>query len=107
MARYLVSAGPQDNLEELQRRLEDGEIELLEPFGRSLHHSLANARLQKDGRAVWEELDYCSPPLAQERAAVLDDYFEDIEVIPVERNEGWKQIADLPSLWSTLGKEET
>jgi hypothetical protein len=27
-----------------------------------------------------EEEDYCSPPLAQERAAVLDTYFDDITV---------------------------
>ena len=33
--------------------------------------------------------DYCSPPLAQERAAVLDEYFEDLRVTAVQRNEGW------------------
>ena len=73
---------------------------MLEPFGRALHHSLMNARV--DGAAevaVWEEEDYCRPPLAMERAAVLDDYFTDLTVESVERGAGWKAIESLPSLW--------
>jgi hypothetical protein len=30
------------------------------------------------------EEDYCSPPLAMERESVLDQYFNDIEVLRVE-----------------------
>ena len=33
-------------------------------------------KLRDDGYAVWEEEDYCTPPLAQERAAVLDGFFD-------------------------------
>jgi hypothetical protein len=51
---------------------------------------------------VWEEEDYCSPPLAEERAAVLDDYFEEIEVEKVQKGGGWQQIKNLPKLFPTL-----
>ena len=51
---------------------------------------------------MWEEEDYCRPPLAQERAAVLDRYFEQISVEAVERDGGWKRIADLPALFPAL-----
>ena len=51
---------------------------------------------------MWEEEDYCSPPLAQERAAVLDEYFDNLRVTSVEKNEGWAQIRDLPALFPEL-----
>jgi hypothetical protein len=51
---------------------------------------------------VWEEEDYCRPPLAQEREAVLDRYFEDLSVERVERGSGWEQISDLPPLFPAL-----
>jgi hypothetical protein len=50
---------------------------------------------------VWEEEDYCVPPLAQERAAVLDEYFMNIEVQHVTRGEGWKKIEPLKPIWET------
>jgi len=49
--------------------------------------------------AVWEEEDYCAPPLAQERAAVLDDYFHDLRVEKVKEGEGWSKIEALPRLF--------
>jgi hypothetical protein len=49
--------------------------------------------------AVWEEEDYCSPPLAQEREAVLDAYFDQIEVEEVDEGQGWERIESLPSLF--------
>ncbi len=36
----------------------------------------ANSRAAPDGGAIWKKEDYCRPPLAQERAAVLDQYFD-------------------------------
>lgn len=100
MAHYLVRARPRDALlAELRRRLDSGEILELEPFGESLHESLTGARLQADGTAVWEELDYCRPPLAMEREAVLDRYFEEIEVEKVSRGRGWAAIGELPGIW--------
>lgn len=99
MAHYLVRAIPKpDRLAELQQRLQASAFVGLRPFGKALTHSLNNARAEPDGTAIWEEEDYCSPPLAQERAAVLDQYFDEITVEPVNVGEGWARIADLPKL---------
>jgi hypothetical protein len=76
----------------------------MKPFGRSLTHALRNAGIRKDGVAVWEEEDYCSPPLAQEREAVLDGYFGDLRVEPVSEGDGWEKIAALPRLFPELEK---
>jgi hypothetical protein len=52
----------------------------------------------------WVEEDYCSPPLAMERESVLDQYFNDIEVLRVESEEqGWNMIKEKPSLWDKKG----
>jgi hypothetical protein len=100
MAHYLVKAKAHDNLlPELRSRLDSGEIEEMRPFGKAMQYSLENARLDPGGWAVWEEEDYCSPPLAQERAAVLDTYFTDLSVEKVERGDGWTRIDSLPRLW--------
>ena len=100
MTYYLVQAKPVDELlTELRRRLDSGEIRVMRPFGQALQYSLDNARLQDDGRVIWEEEDYCVPPLAQERAAILDTYFKGLNTKRVEQTEGWKQIESLPHLW--------
>jgi hypothetical protein len=44
----------------------------------------------------------CRPPLAQERAAVLDHFFEGLQVQPVEKGSGWELIAELPPLFPAL-----
>ncbi|MBV8277228.1 MAG: hypothetical protein JO170_18485 [Verrucomicrobia bacterium] len=99
MAHYIVRAKPKMNqLAELHQRLGERAFINLRPFGKGLTYSLNNARVQPDGTAIWEEEDYCSPPLAQERVAVLDTYFDEITVEPVSEREGWKQIAELPKL---------
>jgi hypothetical protein len=104
MAEYLVHAVPlAGRMPELARRLRAGEFRSLRPFGRALTESLTNARVAPDGRAVWEEEDYCSPPLAEERAAVLDHYFRELEVDRVGAGEGWRRIADLPRLFPPTG----
>ena len=103
MAYYLVEAmSKEERLAELVERLEKDEFLALHPFGVSVTFSLRGARKRPDGGVVWEEEDYCSPPLAQERAAVLDEYFEDLRVTSVQRNEGWAQIRDLPLLFPEL-----
>jgi hypothetical protein len=66
-------------MEELRNLLRRDAFVALRPFGMAITLSLRNARLQQDGSAVWEEEDYCTPPLAQERAAVLDTFFESLE----------------------------
>lgn len=100
MAFYLVSAVPKQGLmEELSSRLARGEFIEMRPFGRALTHALRHARIRWDGVAVWEEEDYCDPPLAQERAAVLDAYFGDLRVEAVNEGGGWDRIEDLPRLF--------
>ena len=103
MAYYLVQAKLIPGLtEKLYEMLNNGEIRHMHPFGQALHFSLENARLQEDGIAVWEEEDYCNPPLAQERAAVLNHFFENISVERVEKGTGWKQIVNIPGLWNLV-----
>lgn len=102
MSHYLVKARfHEDLLAELRDRLDSGEIEQMRPFGRALQYSLENARLDPQGWAVWEEEDYCSPPLAQERAAVLDTYFTDLRVERMQKGAGWAQIESLPDFWKS------
>ena len=77
MAHYLVTATPrEDLLAELARRLEREEFV-----------------------ALREEEDYCRPPLAQEREAVLDRYFDQISVEPVVEGTGWALIEALPPMF--------
>lgn len=103
MAYYLVSARPLlGRLDDLQARLMEHAFVGLEPFGPALTASLEAARRLPDGTAVWEEEDYCRPPLAQEREAVLDHYFDELSVEPVERGSGWERIAELPPLFPAL-----
>ncbi|MCO8267144.1 hypothetical protein NKF06_11215 [Haloferax sp. AB510] len=109
MAKRFVQARPKrDRLSDLRTRLESGEIEALEPFGRAMAKALENARFDStSGEAVWVEEDYCSPPLAMERVEVLDDYFTDITVVEEDIDEaaGWRRIDDLPGLWEQLPEQ--
>lgn len=103
MAHYLVTALPRtQRLQELQRRLAGEEFLALQPFGRELSSALRRARQLPDGRATWEEEDYCRPPLAQEREAVLDQYFDGLVVEPVVQGSGWDLIEPLPPLFPEL-----
>ncbi len=105
MAHYLVTATPrEDLLAELSERLERDEFLPLRPFGRALTASLRRARRLPDGKAMWEEEDYCRPPLAQEREAVLDRYFEEISVERVLEGTGWALIEALPAMFPELAR---
>ena len=107
MAHYLVTALPlAGRMDELQAKLRERAFVHLRPFGRALTSSLERARRFPNGTAVWEEEDYCRPPLAQEREAVLDHYFENLTVQPVERGDGWELIAELPPLFTGLNEAE-
>lgn len=103
MAHYLVTARPNpDSLHKLRSELERNAFIDLKPFGTALTESLSNARIQPDGLAAWEEEDYCHPPLAEERAAVLDRYFTELAVRPVSTGFGWAEIKALPPLFPDL-----
>jgi len=102
MAHYLVRARARpEKLGELAERLAADAFVDLQPFGRALTRGLRGARTEGDG-VLWEEEDYCAPPLAEERAAVLDAYFDGIAVEPVTEGEGWRRIEALPHLFSDL-----
>jgi hypothetical protein len=108
MALYLVKARPRkDLLDDLQKDLNSGKISKMRPFGHALQYSLENAKIDDNENpdyALWVEEDYCSPPLAMERESVLDQYFNDIEVLRVESEEqGWNMIKEKPSLWDKKG----
>jgi hypothetical protein len=103
MAYYLVRATPKpERLAELHEQLQANAFIGLRPFGKAMTESLNNARTDSDGSTVWEEEDYCSPPLAQERAAVLDKYFDEITVERVDAGEGWARIEKLPKLGASV-----
>ena len=103
MAHYLVTASPREELlTELAERLERDEFSSLRPFGRALTTSLRRARRLPTGQAMWEEEDYCTPPLAQEREAVLDRYFERIAVEPVVQGTGWTLIEAFAPMFPAL-----
>jgi hypothetical protein len=103
MAFYLVTASPrEDLLEELRERLTRNELVGLRPFGRALSRSLRRARRLPSGQAIWEEEDYCTPPLAQERAAVLDRYFEALSTEEIVEGTGWALIGALPPVFPGL-----
>jgi len=103
MAIYLIKARPKLTLlDDLKKKLQKGEIYRLQPFGNELELSLKNAKLSDDGYAYWVEEDYCSPPLKMEREAVLDEYFDDIEIVEQINGIpqiGWEKIKDISSLW--------
>lgn len=106
MAYRFVRAQPKrDRLPELRERLDAGDIKQLEPFGRAMTKALQEAKFDPEtGQAVWVEEDYCTPPLAMERAEVLDEYFESLTVVDdnVDEKAGWQRIEKLPGLWERV-----
>ena len=107
--RFVRAQPKRQRLSELRNRLDEGEIEQFEPFGRAMKQGLENARFDPEtGEAVWIEEDYCSPPLAMERAEVLDEYFAEITIVAedVDETAGWERIDDLPGLWEQVLDEK-
>jgi len=103
MAYYLVRARLKPGVyEELREKVAQRAFITLRPFGLAISESLEGARLDPEtGEAVWEEEDYCHPPLAMERAAVLDTFFDDLQVEHVTQGEGWDLIDRLCSFWES------
>ena len=101
----MVKARPRKELlQDLWKDLSSGKISKMRPFGRALQYSLENARIddnENSGYAIWVEEDYCSPPLTMERESVLDQYFDNIEVVRVDsEDQGWNIIKEKRSLWN-------
>lgn len=76
---------------EFYARLIDGTIQKQKPDGQSIVDGMNRAVIDESGLVLWSELCYCSPPLAHERATVLDHYFSEIETEEIDEfqeNEG-------------------
>ncbi len=85
MAIYQVTARFRtDTAAELRRTLDDGSIAAQQPDGQEMVDSLHRAVVTDGGEVMWSELCYCDPPLAHERATILDHYFDDIVTQPIE-----------------------
>ena len=94
MAFYLVEGKVQEEREgELRDKVMAQSFLSLKPFGKALSFGLENARIDERGAWLWEEEDYCSPPLKQERQAVFDLYFRRLKTEKVAEGEGWRRIS--------------
>ncbi len=69
---------------ELRRRLDDGSIAAQQPDGQEIVASLYRAVVAGTDEVRWSEMRFCDPPLAHERATVLDHYFDGIDTEPIE-----------------------
>lgn len=101
MAYYLVRGRfMPGRAEEFHKRLHQGDFMPMRPFGPTLTRAMQAARWDETaGQLVWELECYCSPPLLDERAQVLNFYFETVETERVPRDEGWARVAHLPRMW--------
>lgn len=68
----------------LLARLTDGSVAAQRPDGREIAAAMQRAAVDAEGWVRWTETCYCDPPLAHERATVLDDHFEAMVVEPAE-----------------------
>lgn len=97
---YLVKGTPRPGkLVKLRRKLELGDIGLMRGFGESLEFGLKNAKLSEDGGVLWEQTSDSTPPLSQERRAILSEFFREITTEEVAQGKGWERIGSLQPLW--------
>ena len=73
-----------EKLTEFYRKLTDGTIENQEPDGKEIVASMKRARVGRDGIVCWSETCYCATPLAHERQTVLDHFFTDMAIEPLD-----------------------
>lgn len=85
------------------RRLRDGSIANQRPDGAEIVASMERAVVNEDGRIEWTERCYCDPPLAHERATVLDAHFEDFQIEPVDGHEKFAGVPFMDYLRSLVG----
>ena len=65
MAYHIVRANTEpERPPELAEKLRENAFITLRPFGQAVSYGLNNARWESASVAIWEEEDYCSPPLA-------------------------------------------
>jgi hypothetical protein len=80
------------------KKLNDGSIANQRPDGAEIMASMERAVVNQDGGIEWTERCYCDPPLAHERATVLDAYFEDFLIEPVDAHRNFAGVPFLDRL---------
>jgi len=90
---------------EFLAKLTDGTIENQRPDGRELVASMKRAVVSEDGHIEWSEVCYCEPPLAHERATVLDLHFDDISAEPIDAHETYSGRAFMDYLHEVARQE--
>jgi hypothetical protein len=73
-----------ETADELRRQLDDGSIAAQRPDGQEIVASLNRAVMTGTDSVQWNAMCFCDPPLAHERATVLDRYFDDIGTVAIE-----------------------
>jgi hypothetical protein len=85
-------------------KLTDGTIDNQRPDGPELVASMKRAVVTAQGQIEWSETCYCNPPLAHERATVLDLHFEEILAEPIETHAQYKGQPFMEHLRALAGK---
>lgn len=93
-----------DTAAEFLAKLTDGTIASQRPDGAELLASMERAVIDASGHAEWSEMCFCNPPLAHERATVLDLHFEDIRTEPIEAYTQYKGRAFMDHLRALASK---
>ena len=84
MIYHVLAKFRSETAPEFLAKLADGTIANQQPDGPELVASMDRAVVNAEGQIEWSELCYCDPPLAHERATVLDLHFKDIRTEPIE-----------------------
>ena len=95
----------EDTAAEFLAKLADGTIETQKPDGRELVASMKRAVVGQDGLIEWSEMCFCDPPLAHERATVLDAHFDNISVEPIKAYENYSGRAFMDYLCEVAQRE--
>jgi hypothetical protein len=79
-----------DTATELRDRLADGSIAAQRPDGQEIVDSLHRAVMTDTGDVQWSEMCFCDPPLAHERATILDHYLDVVATEPIANYEPYE-----------------
>jgi hypothetical protein len=98
---YLVKARLKaTEMTKLWGLLNDGTIEAQQPDGSEIVASMRRALINGD-KVEWQETCYCNPPLRHERATVYDQFFTNVEALPLVGSKSLKG----DSFWRYLEDE--
>lgn len=99
--RYLVKAKLIEGKSKLLKKMvEKGSLGKGSAAGTEYIRNIKNARLLEDGTAVWIEVCFCTPPLAEERP-YWEEYFELLQITDAANRKVCKHETG-ESLWSCV-----